>query len=453
MLHNKEQLFEILTEYIKEKKVSKIREIFEEYNIVDLAEIFSQLSIEEEIFIFRILQKDISAELFSYLSYDKQEELINIFGSSEVNNILDNMFNDDIIDFLEEMPANVIKKILLSIPNEKRSEINALLSYGEFSAGSIMSSDFIELNSQQDVESAIKKIKKQARLVETVNVCFVVDQYRNYLGVVHLRDIIVAKNNTLIKELVEETNLFVYTDTDQEEVAKILSEYDITSIAVLNNQKRLIGIITADDVIDVLVEEATEDIHKMGGISGLDGSYVKTSIKDMVKSRVTWLLILMISASFTGYILQVFEDKLSAVASLAISIPVIMSTAGNAGSQSSATIIRGIATEDLNFKNHFLTIIGKELLVGLLCGSIVLIVNFIRLIFIGGDIDYTIALIVSATLFISIITANIVGGILPLLAKVFKIDPASMAAPIITTIVDATSLIVYFYLAIYFLNI
>lgn len=453
MLYSKEQLFEILSLYTKERKAVQIREIFEEYNIVDLADVFTRLTIEEEFFIFRILPKDISAELFSYLDSDKQEELVQIFGSSEVNNILDNMFNDDIIDFLEEMPANVIKKILLSIPAEKRSEINALLSYGEFSAGSIMSSDFVELQDRQTVESAIKTIKKQARLVETVNVCFVVDQYRNYLGVVHLRDIIVAKNNTLIRDLIEETELFVYTDTDQEEVSKILSDYDITALAVLNNQNRLIGIITADDVLDVLYEEATEDIHMIGGVSNIDGSYVKTSIQDMVKSRIMWLLILMISASFTGYILQVFEDKLSAVAALAISIPVIMSTAGNAGSQASATIIRGIATDGLNFKEHFLTVVRKELSVGLFCGAIVFVVNFIRLLLVGGSVDLTISLIVSITLVVSIVTANIVGGILPLLAKLFNIDPASMAAPIITTIVDAVSLIVYFYLAIYFLHI
>lgn len=453
MMYNKEQLLEIIIEYINDKNIAKIKEIFEEYNIVDLADIFENMDIKQGIFIFRILKKEISAELFSYLNPDKQEELISIFSSNELNNILDNMFNDDIINFLEEMPANVIKKILLSIPNEKRNEINHLLSYKEFSAGSIMSSDFIELHALQNVESAIKKIKKQASLVETINICFVIDQYHNYLGFVYLKDIIISKNKTLIKDLVQETDLYVYDYTDQEEVAKILSEYDINSIAVLNNEKRLIGIITADDVIDVLVEEATEDIHRMSGVNNIDGSYVKTNVFQMVKSRISWLLILMISASFTGYILQIYEDKLSIITSLAISIPVIMSTAGNAGSQSSATIIRGIATDNLNFKNHFFTVILKELLTGLICGGIVFLLNFIRLSLIGGINDLKISLIVSITLFISIITANIVGGILPLIAKAIKIDPASMAAPIITTIVDAVSLIVYFYLAIYFLNI
>lgn len=452
---NKEQLFDLLPEYIKEKKIKEIRDIFEEYNIVDLAEIVESLSINNLIFTFRILPKDISGQLFSYLNYNTQEELLKILSSHDVNKILDNMFSDDIVDFIEEMPANVIKKILSSVSSEQRNEINSLLSYKDYTAGSIMSTDFLELQDEQTVADAITKIKKEAENVETINICYVINKYRTYLGVVHLRDIIISKNNTKIRDLIEETDIFVNTSTDQEEVANKLKEYDLTSIPVLNDEHRLIGIITADDVIDVLVEEGTEDIHKMSGISYVDGSYIQASNYDIIKSRITWLLILMISASFTGQILQTFEDKLNAVPILAISIPVIMSTAGNAGSQSSTTIIRSIAVDGIRLSN-ILSVLKKEFLVSLICGSIIFIVNFLRLIIfnsLNNSFNLLIPFVVSLTLFISLAVSNLVGSFLPLLAKSMNLDPASMAAPIITTIVDATSLITYFWLAIYFLKL
>lgn len=454
MRYNKEELVTVLPEYIYQKNIQEIRNIFEEYNIVDLAEIFTELDIQQAIFTFRVLSKEISAELFSYLEPHKQQRLIEALSSQDVFHIMENLFSDDIVDMLDEMPANVVRKILKSVSVQRRQEINTLLSYDEFSAGSIMSIDFMELRETDSVEQAIVKIKQQANLVETINVCYVVDQYRQYEGVVHLRDIIVADNDTTIKDLVQETDIYVYTNTDQEEVVSLIQKYDITAIPVLNSQRRLIGMITADDVLDVLIEEASEDIHKMSGITHTSGSYIQTTIKEMVSSRLSWLLILMVSASFTGQILQIFEDKLNAVAALAISIPVIMSTAGNAGSQSSATIIRSIATDNLVLRDHFMAVLKKEFVVSVLCGSVIFIVNFIRLMIVPSvDKDATIALIVSITLVISLLLANLIGGILPLIAQRFKIDPASMAAPIITTIVDAASLVVYFMLASQFLNL
>ncbi len=451
--YSKEQLSSLLPELIKDKKVLLIREIFDEYNIVDLSEIFSELELDEAIFVFKILPKDISAELFTYLDSEHQERLISALSSMEVKNILDNMFSDDIIDFLEEMPANVIKYILENVPADHRKEINTLLSYEENTAGSVMSTDFVELHEEDTVEEAIIKIKKQAEIAETINVCFVIDKKRVLVGVVNLRDIIIAKNDKLISEIMDKNIHYVYTNTDQEEVARLLSKYDLTTICVLNDQHCLIGIVTADDVLDILTEEATEDIHKMSGIIPTDGSYLKTGTKEMVKSRISWLLILMISATFTGYILQYFEDKLSAVAILSASIPIIMSTAGNAGAQSSTMVIRGIAVDDLSINDIFI-VLRKELFVGLLCGAILFITNFIRLFIFGSkNTTFNTSLVVSLTITISLVSANIAGGVLPLLAKKLKMDPASAAAPLITTIVDATSLIIYFMLAIVILKI
>lgn len=451
--YSKEQLSTLLPELIKEKKVLLIREIFDEYNIVDLTDIFINLELDEALFIFKILPKDVSADVFSYLDSSYQEKLVAGLSSIELKSILDNMFSDDIVEFLEEMPANVIKYILDNVSNEHRKEINELLSYKENSAGSVMSTDFVELLETDTVEVAIEKIKEQANLAETINVCFVINNKRVLVGIVNLREIIVSKNDKLISDIMETDIHYVYTHTDQEEVARLLSKYDITTICVLNDDNRLIGIVTADDVLDILTEEATEDIHKMSGITPTDGSYLKSTVKDMVKSRIYWLLILMISATFTGYILQYFEDKLSAVAILSASIPIIMSTAGNAGGQSSTMVIRGIAIDDLNISNIFL-VIKKELLVGLICGIILFIINFIRLYVLGNSqITVEIGFVISLTITISLISANVAGGILPLVAKSFKLDPASMAAPLITTIVDATSLITYFLLAIYILGI
>ena len=451
--YSKEQLSSLLPELIKQKKVLLIREIFDEYNIVDLSEIFSELELDEAMFVFKILPKDISADLFTYLDSEHQERLISALSSIELQSMLDNMFSDDIVDFLEEMPANVIKYILENVPADHRKEINTLLSYGENTAGSVMSTDFVELREEDTVEEAIVKIKKQASIAETINVCFVINKRRVLVGIVNLRDIIIAKNDKLISEIMDKNIHYVYTNTDQEEVASLLSKYDLTTICVLNDQHCLIGIVTADDVLDILTEEATEDIHKMSGISPTDGSYLKTSIKEMVMSRISWLLILMISATFTGYILQFFEDKLSAVTVLSASIPIIMSTSGNAGTQSSTMVIRGIAIDDLNIKDIFI-VFRKELFVGLLCGAILFVTNFIRLYIFGSkNTTFSISFVVSLTITISLISANIAGGILPLIAKKLKMDPASAAAALITTIVDATSLIIYFMLAIAILKI
>ena len=451
--YNKQELITLLPEFVENKNIMKIRHIFEEYNIVDLAEIFNNLELSNLVFVFRILPKTISGEFFSYLDNDLKLKLVEMLSSRDVTHLFDNMFSDDIVDFLEELPANVIKKILASASKEQRDEINALLSYQEFTAGSIMSTDYIELENTQNVQEAIQVVKNEANLADTINVCYVVDELRNYLGVVHLRDLIVSKNTVLVTSLIEETEIFVHTDTDQEEVVRKLREYDITSIPVLNDQNRLIGIITADDVLDVLVEEATEDIHKMSVISYVEGSYLKMNIKDMILSRVGWLLILMISASFTGTILQIFENKLSVATILAVSIPVIMSTSGNAGSQSSATIIRSISTDNLSLKTDLLKVLKKELSVSLICGGIIFIANILRIVAVSGLNSFEVSLVVSLTLFISLTLANLVGASLPLIAKSLKLDPATMASPIITTIIDATSLSIYFVLAILILRI
>lgn len=449
---NKEKLSSLLPELAKEKKVQEIRYIFNEYNIVDLTDIFIELDFEIALFIFRVLPKDISAEIFTYMPSEYQQKLIEKLKSNEITKILDNMFSDDIVEFLEEMPANVIKNILKSINPSQRQEINTLLSYDEFSAGYVMSTDFIELLDTDTVDMAIKKIKKRGDYVETINKCFVINSKREFVGFINLRDIIIAKNNKLINDLMETDIISVYTYTDQEEVARLFSTYDVTAIPVLNKDNRLIGIVTADDILDILEEEATEDIQKMSGINTSE-SYLEANTKEMIKSRIYWLLLLMISATFTGYILQYFEDKLNAVAILSASIPIIMSTAGNAGGQSSTMVIRGISVDGLGIKDIF-KVIKKEFLVGILSGGTLLVVNLIRLYIFGSDkLTLSISFVISLTIALSVIFSNISGGLLPLIAKALKLDPASMAAPLITTIVDATSLILYFILAINILGI
>lgn len=452
MYYDKSKLSSVIPELIAQRDIRTLREIFAEYNIVDLADIFQDLSMQEAVFLFRILNKDYSGELFSYLDNEHQEKLINILSSLELKSIVDNMFVDDIVDLIEEMPANVVNKLLKSINEQDRREINQLLSYKEDSAGSIMTTEFIELKSDDSVKTAIEKIRSTGINVESINLCFVIDNYRTYQGMVYLRDIIINDNNKLIKDLISETKIYALTDDDQEQVANLVRDYDLEAIPILNNEEKLIGIITADDVLDVLVEEADEDLQKMSGLNPSEDIYLKSSTISIVRNRIYWLLVLMISATFTGYIIQYYEDKLTALTILAASIPVIMSTSGNSGSQSSAMIIRAIATDNLSIKDIFY-IIKKEFLVALLTGTVMGLLNFMRLYLFTSNMNFSIALVITLTITFAIMISDIIGAILPLIAQIFKIDPATMAAPLITTLVDATSLIVYFSLATLILKI
>ena len=437
---------------IEGRKFQEIRDAFNYYNMVDLALLVEECSLDQVLMLFKILKREISAEMFTYLSYNKQEELINAFTSLEIKGMLENLYSDDIIDFLEELPSNLVKKILQSATEDQRAEINLLLSYPEDSAGYMMTTDFVELKLSDTVKRAITRIKTQGKVAETITNCYIVDENRTLVGSIRLREIVFADEDDLISDLMDSDVISVMTSVDREEVANVFKKYDFSVLPVVNDEKKLIGIITADDIIDVLLEETTEDIQKMSAITPMEGSYTETNILEMDKSRVSWLIILMVSATFTGLIIQGYEQTLTLLPALAASMPMIMSTAGNAGSQSSIMVIRGISVDNMSIKDFWL-VIWKELKIGLVIGLVLFVVNVIRLMIFTPNVGFQTDLVISVTVFITILMANVTGGLLPLVALIFKQDPAAMASPLITTIVDALALIVYFKLAMLFLSI
>ena len=437
---------------IEGRKFQEIRDAFNYYNMVDLSLMVEEFSVDQILMLFKILKREKSAEMFSYLSYTKQEELINAFTSLEIKTVLENLYSDDIIDFLEELPSNLVKKILQSASDDQRSEINLLLSYPEDSAGYMMTTDFVELKLSDTVKRAITRIKTQGKVAETITNCYIVDENRTLVGSIRLREILFADEDEIISELMDRDVICVMTSDDREEVANVFKKYDFSVLPVVNDEKKLIGIITADDIIDVLYEETTEDIQKIAAITPMEGSYTETNVLEMAKSRVSWLIILMVSATFTGLIIQGYEQTLTLIPALAASMPMIMSTAGNAGSQSSIMVIRGISVDNMSIKDFWL-VIWKELKIGLVIGLVLFVVNVLRLMVFTPNVGFTTDLVISTTVFITILMANITGGLLPLVALIFKQDPAAMASPLITTIVDALALIVYFKLAMHFLSI
>ncbi len=443
---------ELLQEHINNRSIKELRHLFDELNIIDMTELVAELTLEEILFLFKTLKKEVTAQIFTYLPYDVKENIIQTFTSGEITAMLDNLYSDDIVDFLEEMPANVVRHVLLAATREQREEINLLLSYPESSAGSLMSLDFVELEASDSITKAIKKIKRQGKKAETISVCYVINEQRRLVGTISLREILFAKDDDVISDLMDIDMIFVETHDDQEEVAKVFARYDTTVIPVVNDEQRLIGIVTVDDIIDVVQEEVTEDIQKMAAIIPVEGSYMESSVLTITKSRITWLLVLMVSATFTGNIIAGFEDRLSLIPALAYFIPMIMSAGGNAGSQASTMVIRGIAIDQLTGKDYIKVMI-KELEVAFLSATVLFGANLLRLILFVPSTNIRVDLVVSATLFLTIMVAKLVGGLLPLIAKSLKQDPAAMAAPVITTIVDAVALMIYFGLAIAILGI
>lgn len=431
---------------IERKDVVRLRELFDEYNIVDLSELVIELNLGETLFIFKMLKKDITAELFSYLPPEKQESLVLAFTGPEIQVILHNLYSDDMLEFIEEMPANLVQYILQKATPSQRHEINLLLSYTENSAGSIMSTDFITLKAMDTIEVALQKIRKFGRRAENNMHCFITDLNKELVGTCTLRDLLFVDSHRLVEDVMDTDMIYVNTMEDQEEVVKLFDKYDTTIIPVVNNEKRLIGVITADDIIDVITEEATEDIQKLGAITPLEESYLEASIIIMAKSRIVWLLVLMISATISGNIIAGFEVQLAAYTVLQFFIPMLMDTSGNAGSQASTMVIRALAMGELHAKDIF-KIWSKEAGVAIVCGLIMGVVNFFRILIFMNTVDVYTSLIVSITVFITVFIAKIIGSTLPIIAVHFKKDPAIMAGPLITTIVDAASLFVYFQLA------
>lgn len=445
---------------IEEKKFTKLRSLLIDMNPADIAVILEEAEEKDLPVVFRILPKELAAELFSYLESDMQQFLIEKLSDTELKQVFDELFLDDTVDIIEEMPANVTKRILKQTTAEKRKMINQLLAYPDDSAGSIMTTEYIDLKKTMTVDDAIDRIRKIGLQSETINICYVIGAHRKLLGIVTIKDLLFNPRETILEDIMDENVIFANTLDDKEEVALMFDKYDLMALPVVDKENRLVGIITVDDAIDVLQEEATEDIEKMAAILPSEKPYLKTSVWSSFKTRIPWLLLLMISATFTGAIISTFEEKLTVLPALITFIPMLMNTAGNGGSQSSVTVIRALSLGDIELRDIF-RVVWKETRVAIVCSLVLSVVNFVKMYLVDHLIFNTFdagkyfaeILVVSITLFVTVFIAKIVGSVLPLLAKRLRLDPAVMASPFITTIVDAIALAIYFNVAIFILNI
>lgn len=442
---------EVIRELLETKQYTTLRQRITDMNIPDIAVVMEELEEEERLKIFRILPKSMAADVFSYLEVDSQQLIITSLSDREAANIINNLMADDAADLLEEMPANVVKKLLSNASAEARRDINHLLRYPEDSAGSIMTVEYVDLKENMTVEDAIARIRQVGVDSETINICYVLDAKRTLVGTVALRYLLISPSDAVIGEIMHENVVYINTLMDQEEVARQFQKYDFTAMPVVDNENRLVGIITVDDIVDILQEEATEDIEKMAAIVPSDKPYMKTGVFETWKKRIPWLLLLMISATFTGSIITSFEDALSACVVLTAYIPMLMDTGGNAGGQASVTIIRGLSLNEISFSDIF-SVIWKEIRVAVLCGVTLAGANFAKLL-IFDKVTIPVAAVVCLTIVAAVLIAKIVGCILPMLAKKVGFDPAVMASPFITTIVDALSLLIYFRISSLILHI
>lgn len=445
-----EQVNVTLTETIKvlldDKKFSTLRDILVTMKPYDIAAIFENLQDEKMPILFRILPKELAAETFVEMDDETQEFLIHGFSDSELKEVVDELFVDDAVDLIEEMPANVVKRILRQADKDMRKQINELLKYPEDSAGSIMTTEFIVLRPDMTAEMAIKRIRRTGVDKETIYTCYVTDANNKLIGITTVKDLLLAEDDELVKSIMEENVISVTTLADQEQVAQMFSNYNFLALPVVDNENRLVGIVTIDDAIDVIQEEATEDIEKMAAVLPSDKPYMKTSIFGLYKKRVPWLLILMLSATFTSAIISSFEAVLANVLILSSFIPMITGSGGNAGSQSSVSVIRALSLGEIQFKSIFL-VLWKEFRVSILCGITLAAANFVKLLLFdlhGQENAFMIALVISLTLVGTIIMAKLVGSSLPLLASKAGFDPAVMANPLISTVCDSLSLLIYF---------
>lgn len=436
---------EIIRELLETRQYTNLRQKVAEMNTADVAAILEEMEEEELLKVFRILPKSMAADVFSYLEVDHQQMIITSLSDKEAANIIDNLMADDATDLLEEMPANVVKKLLANASADTRRDINHLLRYPEDSAGSIMTVEYVDLKENMTVQDAINRIRQVGVDSETINICYVLDAKRTLVGTVALRYLLITSPDAVIGEMMHENVVFINTMMDQEEVARQFQKYDFTAMPVVDNENRLVGIITVDDIVDILQEEATEDIEKMAAIVPTDKPYMKTTVFETWKKRIPWLLLLMISATFTGSIITSFEDALSACVVLTAYIPMLMDTGGNAGGQASVTIIRGLSLNEIEFKDAF-KVVWKEARVAVLCGLTLAAANFVKLL-LFDRVTIAVAAVVCLTLVAAVFIAKIIGCLLPMLAKKIGFDPAVMASPFITTIVDALSLLIYFSIA------
>lgn len=442
-----EEIKEEILELIEKQKFNDLKKYLEKINSADFPSLFEELEEDKILIIYRILGKEKAAEVFTEVEPDVQEKLINCFTDKELKNVIDELFFDDTVDLIEEMPSNVVKRILKNINASDRKIINELLAYPEDSAGAMMTTEFIDLKENMTVEDSFKKIKKIGLDKETVYTCYVLTVDRKITGIIDVKTLLLADSDQKIKDIMDRNVITISTITDKEEVAKMFDKYNYFAMPVVDKENRLVGIITMDDAIDVLQEEAEEDFEKMAAIIPNEESYFKTSVFKHTKHRILWLLFLMLSSIITGNVITNYEKAFEALPLLIAFVPLLMGTGGNCGSQASTLIIRGLSNEEIKLKDFF-KVLWKEVRVGILVGILLSIINGIRVILQYGMEQLDLAIVVGVTLILVVILAKSLGCILPMLAKKLKLDPAIMAAPLITTMVDTCSVFIYFNIAI-----
>ena len=445
-----EETMEMLHRLVEEKQYALLREQFNEMAYADIAEFIMNVDDEKTtVTIFRILSKDISADVFAYLDPDSQETIVRMITDKEIERLMDDQYVDDAVDFLEEVPANVVRRVLANTDKETREIINRFLEYPDNSAGSAMTIEMVELHDRLTVGEAIKSIRRTGVDKETIYTCYVIDDKRHLVGTLPLRRLLLNDEDTPLTEIMSDDEQLIYVSTmdDQEEVASIAKKYDLLSVPVVDKEERLVGIITIDDIVDIIDEEATEDFEKMALLRPSEDEYLKTNVFTLAKNRIVWLLVLMVSATFTGQIIEGFEAKLATIAGLTACIPMLMDTGGNSGNQVSTLIIRGLALGEIQIKDYF-KVLWKEIRVSVMVGVVLAIANAGRMLLLrlitGGDTANNVIFVVCLSILAAVMVAKIIGCTLPMIAKLLKLDPALMAGPMITTIVDAVSLLIYF---------
>ena len=436
---------EKVLELIENKKFNELHEYLESINSADFPSLFDEIDEEKVIVLYRLLSKEKAAEVFAELDPDVQENLINYFTEKELKNVIDELFMDDTVDLIEEMPANVVKRILRNIKPSDRKIVNELLNYPEDSAGSIMTTEFIDLKEDMTVDEAFARIKKIGLKKETVYNCYVTTKDRKLIGIIDIKDLLTAERDEYIKDIMDTNVITISTLQDQEEVGKMFDKYNFMAMPVVDKEERFVGIVTIDDAIDVMQEETAEDFEIMAAIEPNDESYFKTSVWKHAKHRIIWLLVLMLSATITGTIITNYENAFAALPILVSFIPMLMDTGGNCGSQSSTLIIRGLAMDEIKLGDFFKAW-WKEIRVAVIVGIVLSLANGIRILIQYKDPN--LALVVGVTLIATVMISKSLGCILPMIAKRLKLDPAIMAAPLITTIVDTCSVLVFFNVAI-----
>jgi len=436
-------LTEKILELLSDKNYVKIKAMVTDLYPADLAALLETLSPRDITLLFRLLPKELAAETFTFMDSDTQMHLISGFSDRELREILDEIFVDDTVDIIEEMPANVVSRILKNTDTETRKQINNILNYPDDSAGSVMTTEYVYLHKNMTVKQALEKIRQVGVVKETIYNCYVTEA-RKLIGIVTILDLVTGDENSTIESIMDTNVIYVNTHEDQEVVARKFSKYDFLAMPVVDNEERMVGIITVDDVMDVIAEENEEDFSKMAAMSPIDDSYFKTSVFTHAKKRIGWLIFLMLSATITGTLLTRYEEAFQALPLLVSFIPMLMSTGGNCGSQSSTTIIRGIATGEIQFSDFFKAAF-KEFRISLIVSVILSLINGLRILIMYKD--FQIALVITLSIMGTVIIAKFIGCALPLIAKKIKLDPAIMAAPLISTILDTCSMLIYFQLA------